>query len=249
MAKQSGLGDNLYVSNFDLSGDVGSLSRIAGGFTALDVTAIDKSAPERIAGLRDGGIDFSAFFNPDAAAEHAALSSLPTADRLVSYFRGTALGSPAASCMAKQINYDPARGADGSLQLTIATQANAFGLEWGIQHTAGKRTDASATAPASGVDGGAETEFGLQAYLHVFSVGSGTPSFKLQESSDPAGSGDAFADVTGGAFTIQAAGSERIATANDQTIERYLRVVTTGTFTDAVFAVSVVRNPIAGQVF
>lgn len=249
MAKQSGLGDNLYVSQFDLSGDVGALGRIGGGFAALDVTAINKSAHERIAGIRDGGIDFTAYFNDAAAAAHVALSSLPTADRIVSYFRGTALGSPAASCVAKQINYDPTRGNDGALELAISTQANAFGLEWGTQHTAGKRTDGSATSPASGVDGGAETEYGLQAYLHVFSVASGTPSFKLQESSDAAGSGDAFADVTDGAFTITAAGSERIATANTQTIERYLRVVTTGTFTDAVFAVVVVRNLVAGVVF
>lgn len=249
MAKQAGLGDNLYVSQYDLSGDVGSIGRVGGGVTALDVTAIDKSAHERIAGGRDGGIDFAAFFNPDAAAAHAALGALPTADRIVSYFRGTALGSPAASMVAKQINYDPTRGTDGSLELTISTQANAFGLEWGLQHTAGKRTDASATSPSTGVDGGAETAFGLQAYLHVFSVGSGTPSFKLQESDAADGSGDAFADVTDGAFTITAAGSERIATANNQTIERYLRVVTTGTFTNAVFAVVVVRNPVAGIVF
>ncbi|MBH1939044.1 hypothetical protein I5Q34_33115, partial [Streptomyces sp. AV19] len=51
---------------------------------------------------------------------------------------------------------------------------------------------------------------------------------------------------TGGAFTA-ATGvtSERIATAAGQTVERYLRVVTTGTFSNAVFAVSVVRNSTA----
>jgi hypothetical protein len=64
----------------------------------------------------------------------------------------------------------------------------------------------------------------------------------LQESSEVDGNTDTFADVTGGAFSIQAAGSERIATANDQTVEQYLRVVTTGTFTNLVFAVQVVRN-------
>jgi hypothetical protein len=52
--------------------------------------------------------------------------------------------------------------------------------------------------------------------------------------------------VTGGGFTA-ATGitTQRIATAVGQTVERYLRVTTTGTFTNAVFAVSVCRNDTA----
>jgi hypothetical protein len=52
--------------------------------------------------------------------------------------------------------------------------------------------------------------------------------------------------VTGGGFTA-ATGvtSQRIATSSSQTVERYLRVVTTGTFSSAVFAVTVVRNDTA----
>lgn len=247
MGKKTGLGDNLYVSQYDLSGDTQSLSRIGGGFAPHEVTGIDKSAPERIAGQRDGEISWTSFFNDAASAAHVALSALPIADRLVSYFRGTALGSPAFSLLAKQIGYDPTRGADGALTLAVQALGSGFGGEWGRQHTTGKQTDSSA-ASGTGVDGAADTAFGLQAYLHIFSVGSGTPTVKLQESSDN-GSGDAWADVTAGGFTISAAGSERIATLNTQTIERYLRVVTTGTFTDLVFAVSVVRNLVAGTVF
>ena len=43
--------------------------------------------------------------------------------------------------------------------------------------------------------------------------------------------------------------TERIATSNSQTVEEWLRIVTTGTFSNFVFAVAVVRNEIAGQVF
>ena len=39
MAKQTGLGDNCYVSGYDLSGDVGSLGRVGGGPALLEVTA------------------------------------------------------------------------------------------------------------------------------------------------------------------------------------------------------------------
>lgn len=241
MAKQSGLGDNLYVSGYDLSGDVGSLSRIGGGHTVLNVTGINKSGFERLLGVRDGSVEFSAFFNDAAGQAHPVLSALPTADRLVSYMRGTTLGNPAASMMAKQINYDPTRGQDGSLTIAVSTLANGYGLEWGNQLTAGKRTDTGATAGTS-VDDGASTAFGLQAYLHVFSFTGTSCTVAIQESSDD-GSGDAWTDVTGGVFTAASAvGSERIATAPALTVERYLRINTTGTFSECTFAVIVVRN-------
>lgn len=243
MAKQTGLGDNLYVGAFNLSGDVGSIERVGGGPAALEVTGIDKSAIERIGGLRDGSIQFMAYFNDAAGQEHPVLAALPTTDVNVSYFRGTTLGNPAASLVAKQINYDATRGADGMLTFGVDAQANGFGLEWGTQMTAGRRTDTTATNGSS-VDFGAATTFGFQAYLHVFSFSGTSVTVKIQESSDN-GAGDAFADVTGGAFTAATgATSQRIA-ASPATLERYLRVVTTGTFTSAVFAVVLVRNTTA----
>lgn len=245
MAKQSGLGDNLYVAGYDLSGDIGSLSRIAGGNTPLDVTAINKSAFERLGGLRDGGIDFVSYFNDATGAATDRLKTLPTTDVILTYGRGTTLGNPGACLVSKQINYDGARGNDGSLTFTTNAVANGYGIEWGRQMTAGKRTDTSATNGTSVDFGTGSTSFGLQAYLHVFEFSGTSVTVKLQESSDN-GSGDAFADVTGGGFTA-ATGvtSQRIATSSSQTIERYLRVVTTGTFTNAVFSVVVIRNDTA----
>lgn len=248
MAKQSGLGDNLYVGGYDLSGNAGSLERIGGGPAALVVTAINKSAFERIGGQRDGGIDFSTWFDDAALAEHPALSTLPTTDRIVTYCRSTTLGKPAASTVAKQINYDADRGADGSLSFAVQAQSNGFGLEWGAQLTAGVRTDTGATA-GTAVDFTAGTNFGLQAYLHVFSFAGTDVTIKIQESSDNAG--DAYADVVGGAFTAVTAGptSQRIATATNLAVERYLKVttVTTGGFTSCAFAVMVVRNSAAPE--
>lgn len=241
MTKQSGLGDAFYVAEFDLSGDVGSLSSIHGGNSPLEVTGIDKSAYERIGGIRDGGIDWSSWFNPAASQAHPVLSALPTTDRILSYFRGTTLGDAAASMVAKQINYDPTRGEDGSLVFGVQALANGFGLEWGRQLTAGKRTDGGA-ANGTGVDDGASSAFGLQAYLHVFAFAGTSVTIKLQESSDNA-VGDPYADVVGGGFTtVTAPTSQRIATAGNLTVERWLRVVTTGTFSNVVFAVNVSRN-------
>lgn len=244
MAKQSGLGDNLYVGGYDLSGDINSLRRVGGGPIARDITGIDKFAFERLGGKRDGAIELVAYFNPTPNRSHDRLNNLPTADTIVSYFRGTSLGGHAANLVAKQINYDGNRDDDGDLVFSVEAQANGYGLEWGQSLTAGKRTDAAPTN-GSGVDFGASSAFGLQAYLHVFAFTGTSATIKLQESSDNAGA-DPYADVTGGAFaTVTGVTSERIATSPSQTIERWLRVVTTGTFSNLIFAVVAVKNPVA----
>jgi len=243
--KQSGLGDNLYIDGFDLSGDVGAVGSVAGGLSPLDVTAIDKSAVERLGGQRDGSLEFTSFFDDAALAEHAALKTLPTADRVVSYFRGTLLGGQAASLVGKQVSYDPSRNDDGSLTFKVNALANGFGLEWGRSLTAGKRTDGGA-ANGTGVDFGAATAFGLQAYLQVFAFTGTSATVKLQESANDGGA-DPYADVTGGAFTAVTAapGSQRVETARGLAVEQWLRVVTTGTFSNLVFAVVVVKNDVS----
>lgn len=244
MTKQSGLGDNAYIAGYNLSGDITSLGRIGGGPAPWEVTGIDKSAVERIGLLRDGAIEYTAYFNPAAGQAHPRLSLLPTTDVLMTYCRGTTLGSPAAGLVAKQIDYDGDRGDDGSFTFKVQALANAYGIEWGRQGTAGIRTDTTATDGAS-IDDAAASSFGLQAYLHVFAFTGTSVTVKLQESSNDGG-GDAFADVTGGAFAAASAiGTQRIATAGGLAVERYLRVVTTGTFSNAQFAVLIVRNQVA----
>jgi hypothetical protein len=249
MAKQAGMGDQLYVGGYDLSGDVGSLGSVAGGPAALEVTAIDKSGFERLGGLRNGQVEFSSFFNDAAGAAHPALSTRPITDRIVSYLRGTTLGNPAASMVAKQVNYDPSRGNDGSLTIAVQALANGYGLEWGRSLTAGKRTDSGATNGSS-IDTTASASFGAQAYLQVFSFSGTDVTVKIQDSAD----NSSFADVASLAFTQVTGGAplaERIAIGNTATVRRYLRAitVTTGGFSSLVFAVVVVKNETAGQVF
>lgn len=244
VTRQSGLGDNFYLAGYDLSGDLGSIST-SGGPAALEVTGIDKSAFERIGGSRTGGMSWQAWFNPAANQAHDRLENLPTTDVIAGYFRGTTLGNQSANLVAKQLNYDGTRGDDGAFTFAVEAQSNGYGLEWGRSLTAGKRTDTAATNGTSVDFGTGSTAFGLQAYLHVFAFTGTSVTVALQESSDNA-VGDPFAAVTGGAFTA-ATGitSQRIATSASQTVERYLRVVTTGTFSNAIFAVSVVRNTTA----
>src|SRR5690242_10698031 len=114
MAKQSGLGDNFYIGGFDLSGNVASLDSVHGGPAALDMTPINVFAFVRQGGERDSSIEFTTFFDNAAGAEHPALSPLPTADVIASYFHGSVIGNDAASQVSKQVNYDWTRGQDGS---------------------------------------------------------------------------------------------------------------------------------------
>lgn len=241
--KQSGLGDNLYVQGYDLSGDVGSLQTISSRAAMLDYTGIDKSAVERQHGVRDGEISFNAFFNDAALQEHVALSPLPRTDVITTYFRGTVLGGPAAALIGKQATYSANRPADGSWVWDVQMMANGFGLEWGQSLTAGKRTDTVATAPATGADNDnsvATTAFGMGAYLQVFSFTGTSATMTIQDSADNA----AFANITGlSSFTAATARTaQRIETdLLTRTIRRYLKVNTTGTFSSVVFAVVACR--------
>lgn len=245
MAKQSGLGDNFYVAGYDLSGDIGSLGRIAGGPATLEVTGINKSAFERIGGQRDGAVEFMSYFNPATGMSHDRLGNLPTTDVQLHYCRGTTVGAPAAAMIAKQIGYNGNRATNGAFTFQTQAQSNGYGLEWGRQLTAGKRTDSTATNGAS-IDTTASAAFGAQAYLQVFAFTGTSVTVTIQDSADDS----SFANVTGLTFTA-ATGitTERLATANNATIRRYLRAVTTGTFSEAVFSVIVVKNETAGQVF
>jgi hypothetical protein len=248
MAKSSGLGAAFYVGGYDISGDTGALSKISGSIAVLDVTAIDKLAFERIGGQRSGQITYSAFFNPTAGREHTVLSALPTADQHAMYLHRTTLGTPAACMVAKQLDYNPTRAANGMLTFAITADSNGYGLEWGNSLTAGLRTDTAATNGSS-LDGTAQSLFGAQAYLQVTAFTGTDVTITIQDSADNA----TFANLTGGAFaaTTAARTTQRIATANNATVRRYLRAATTtsGGFASVSFAVVVVRNPLAGQVF
>lgn len=255
MAKRSGLGNEAYYQGIDVSGDVSAITNASGGPAALEVTGINKSAVERIGGVRDGSFGFTSWFNDGAGADRAGaagssfheLSKLPTTDVHLMYVVDPAIGGPAACMVAKQVDHNGSRAQDGAFPFTVQALANAYGLEWCDMLTAGKRTDTAATNGAS-LDLGAAKSNGLQAYLQVTAFSGTDVTVKLQGSSDDGG-GDAFADITGGGFTqiTSAPTYERIATAAGQAVERYIRAVTvtTGGVTSVTYAVAVAVNETA----
>jgi hypothetical protein len=241
MGKDSGLGDQFYINGVDIGGTINAISRIGGGPNLLPGTDITQSAMARIAAQLDGGMEFVTYHDGSAGTSHVALNQQPRTDVILTYGHGTTLGNAAASMVGKQVSYDPQRTQDGGLLFNVSALANASGLVWGQQLTAGKRTDGSATNGAS-VDLGSVSPgaFGLVMYVHLFAFAGTSVTIKIQESSDDA-VGDPYADVVGatsGALT--AVGAVRVLTGAIN-VERYLRVVTTGTFTNAVFLVQATR--------
>lgn len=315
MAKTSGIGDNFYVSGYDLSGDINSIGQLGGGPALLDVTGLKSAANERIGGLRDADWQFVSFFEytggttapgfpasgttitstynwpvlvtisggtvtnvviSGASAgtgdgsytlgslgtiavtytgsptwtwaamgrEHAAFSSLPTSDAIACYFRGTTLQNPAAAINGKQLNYDPTRDATGNLTLAVEIQANSYGMGWGEQLTPGLRTDTSATT-GSAITDTAATSYGAQAYVQLVEFLGTSVTITIDHATTSGGSYSALMATS----AMTGIGAQRLTVANTTTVNQYLKVVTSGTFTLATFAVAFMRNRTPGQVF
>lgn len=247
--KSSGLGAALWVGGYDVGASTNSLSRIGGGNTPIIMTDITQAAMAREGGQRDGGMDIVSYWNPDVGGSHDAYKSMPTTDVVASYAAYTpAIGVPCASCIGKQLNYDPSRAQDGGFLLNVTVNANGYGLQWGFLATAGMRSDVAATAAAAvtAYDQGSASPgaFGLVMFAHLKTFVGTSVTIKLQSSSD--NGADAYTDVTGATTAALTAAPQavRIATGSID-IERYLKVVTTGTFSSAIFAVQVYRHRIA----
>lgn len=183
--------------------------------------------------------------------EHSALATLPSADVICSYFQGvtfsvSSIGQPAASMVAKQTNYDPTRDNSGNLSLKVSMQANSFGLEWGVQLTSGMRTDnGPVVGPAIDLGLPTTSAFGAQAYLHLIELVGTNIDVTITHATTSGGAYTTLIDF--GSQTLL--GGYRQSVTNVTNVNEFIKVVTAGTFTQAVFAVNLVRNPVAGVVF
>lgn len=221
MPKTSAIGDKFFVGAYDLSGDVGSVQSVNVTRAVLEVTGIDQAAPHRILGRGDGEMSFSAWHNPTAGQSHPVLDAMPTTDVICTLADGTSAGDAAASLIGKQVNYDSIIGADGSYVHDVTVKSNGYAVEWGRAQAAGVQSFIG-TAQGGTVDGSAQSTSGGAAYLHLFSIGSGTVTISVQDSADGS---TGWANVTGLVFTATPSiTSERVATAAGATIKRYTRI-------------------------
>ena len=248
MAKSAGMGQRFYIGGYgatvfayDLSGDIGTMDNCHGGPAPLDITAINASAMERIGGVRDGGMDWTAFFNAAISQEHEAFSRLPSGDVLAMYLASTTVGDPVACLYGPTPNYAGKRGANGSLLFSVPMQGDGYGLEW-CQLLKAKSTDASARNGASIDYGAASTLFGASCYVVCFSLSSGSMLPEIQDSAD----NSTFAAISGMTLgTVTTAGAnaaQRVQSATGATIRRYVRIASTGSFTNASVAAAFIRH-------
>lgn len=177
MAKRSGLGQKFYIVQigsgpaFDISGDVGAIDDAESMLATFDVTGIDKSAHERLAGLGDGKLQYTGFWNNAAGGQHAVVSALRGL-AVRGFWLGAATEGDGLAYAISGIlsNYPATRAANGMLTTKpiIDSYAGDF-PDWGQLLASG--TDASGTVNHTGVDFGF---FGTQQTITNISVANPT---------------------------------------------------------------------------
>ncbi len=238
MAKKSPLQQGFWINGRDVSGDVGAFDNIGSPRAVREITGIDKAAIEREQLRSDAAISYSGYFNDAANKLFDALKDAPTGDQIgLIAFGGNAVGDVAAMMVGKQVTHAQTKDADGGVNVTSELQGNGVTLEWGDMLTALTDTFSSAASSASR-DDSASTSNGAAAVLEVIDIGSGTPTVVIEDSANDS----TWATLI--SFTAVADGSEPTAERKtvSGTVDRYLRITTTGTFTDAEIAVGIRRG-------
>jgi len=237
MAKTNGLDVRLYVEGYDLSADANSLNAVGYTNSLLDIPTLDSAAMKRLIGLADTNLTVNGWFDNAAGQIQAVFTSnsgkIPTDDQLLLIPFGSAIGSVAMGLVSKEASYDVDRPDAGGISVTSAFSANGSAAEFGKMLTAHKDTHGSAASNDS-EDNSASSSSGAVAFLQVFSVASGTPTFKIEHSANDSSWSDLVSFTASPAVT-----AERVTVAG--TVNRYLRVTSTGTFTTCVFACAIQR--------
>ena len=242
MAKVNGLNVRLYVQGYDLSGDANALTGMGYTNELLDVTTLDVSAQKRLVGIVDGEIGVAAWFDAASSKQHAVWTSnsgkLPTADQDVLIPMGAAVGDPAVGLVSKQGTYSVTNSLGSALAASATFTANGSAPEFGEMMTAHDDTHASAGS-GTVVDSGAASTNGGAGYLQVLSLASGSVTVNLQESTSSGGSYSNFMTFSTVAAAAAPTAERLVMTGN---VARYVKVTTTGTFSNAKIALGFTRR-------
>jgi len=238
MAKESGLNVRLYVEGKDMSGSANALSGAGYSQAMLETTPLNTSAATRITGLADGTLSVNGYFDTSDDAPWAEDSGkLPSSDAVVLVALSSAVGDPSVGMNAKEGEFNVSRSSGSAISITSSFSGNGMGGEFGEMLTAHDDTHSSAGAGTE-VDSGASSSSGGAGYVQVISLGSGSVVVNLQESTSSGGSYSNFMTFS----TVAAAAApsaERVTM--EGTVQRYIKVVTTGTFSNAKIAVAFAR--------
>ncbi len=230
MAKQTGMGQLLYSEGNPISNDIESFE-LSSPREQIPATGIDSSAVERLHGHASSRLAAAAYFNKATGQAHLTWRLPADGDVITALLMGSAIGDTAWGLVSKQVDYAGTREADGSFKFDYEALGNAVPLD--DCESFSPLTHSSATNGAS-KDDSASSSNGLIAYLHIANITGTSVQVKIEDSST--GSSGWAAVIT---FTTVSDGSEPIAERKTATgtIKQFLRVTTTGTFSDAQFVV------------
>lgn len=160
MGKRSGLGQQLAVvaigsgPAYNVSGDIGSIDSADSMFALLDYTGIDKSAHERLPGLGDSKLQYTAYHNNASGGQHAVVSPLKGTPVRAFWLGSTTEGDGLAFVVNGILSdYAMARATGGGLTTKVTADGynGDFG-DWGTLGLIG--TSASGTNNHTAMDMG-----------------------------------------------------------------------------------------------
>ena len=227
-----GKGSAVLVDEFDLSAFLNSVDAAATADTA-EVTTFGNSAKSYIAGTKDATISLGGFFDGAASAVDEVLQAALGGSALISVCPAGVATIGNRCSLADCITTSYTVTAAVADAVTVAAEAQVTGglLPGVVLASLVART---ATGQTAAVDNGASTAAGAKAFLHITAFTGTNVTVKVQESPD----NSTWADMI--TFT-QATGVTSESGTAAGTVDRYLRVDISGTFTTVTFAVTIAR--------
>jgi hypothetical protein len=229
-----GKGAATLFDKYDLSAYLNTFESSASADTA-EVTTFGASSKSYIAGMKDATISLGGFFDGATGAVDevlaAALSNATTGVLTLAPAGAGAIGNRAQLGNTLETSYTVTAAASDAVSISAEAQITG-GLSPGIILADLAARTAAGNTTAN--DNTASSANGLAAHLHCTAFTGTNITVKVAHSAD----NSTWADLI--TFTqLTAAGSERKTVTG--TVNRYLRITTTGTFTSATFAVAVAR--------
>lgn len=232
MAFVHGKGAAVLVDEYDLSAFLNSYDGAATADTA-EVTTFGNGAKAYVGGLKDATISLSGFFDGSTGAVDEVLQAALGGSALITLCPAGAgtIGNRCSLADCISTSYSVSAPVGDAVTVSAEAQVSGGMLPGVVLASLVART---ATGNTSSVDNGASTANGAKAFLHVTAFTGTNVTVKVQESADNSTWADCitFAQATG--VTSEAATAA-------STIDRYLRVNISGTFTSVTFAVAIAR--------
>jgi len=187
-----------------------------------------------LSGLGEGSVSFQGLLDTAAGGSDAVLGTVADGSQrpvTISPEGASVIGQRALILHGRQGDFSPRSSVADAVRLTSGQTADGGANGGVILHPLTART---AAASYTSVDGAASSALGLVGHLHVTAFTGTTATVKIQDSADDS----IWADLV--TFTAATGVTYQRSSATG-TVNRYLRVDLSGTFTSITFAVAAAR--------